>query len=326
MFPELPGGKPALYKGLYPFFPAFFDDDWDPMTLSSMTGFARAQGSHGELTWVWEARSVNGKGLDVRLRLPPGSDAVDQAARKAVADRFKRGNVNLTLTTTQHAGDVRYTVNEALLAQLVETADRWRSATVEAPRMDGLLAVRGVLEPVTGEEETEDARAAREGALLTGLVEALDGLARARAEEGARLAEILTGHLDTMESLRTRAGSCEALRPEAVRARMQKQVADLLEGVPDKVNEDRLMQELALLAVKGDVREELDRLSAHIQGARDMLAAGGVIGRRLEFLSQELNREANTLCSKSQDVALTRIGLDLKAVIDQFREQILNVE
>jgi uncharacterized protein (TIGR00255 family) len=192
--------------------------------------------------------------------------------------------------------------------------------------MDGLLAMRGVLEPITAEEEDEEEKAAREAALVASLIEALDGLQAARAEEGARLQAILTGHLDRLSELRAEAAATEVLRPEAVRERLRRQVAEVLDGVAEGVNEDRLAQELALLAVKGDVREELDRLGAHLESARDMLAQDDSVGRRLEFLSQELNREANTLCSKSQDVALTRVGLEIKAVIDQFREQILNIE
>jgi uncharacterized protein (TIGR00255 family) len=291
-----------------------------------MTGFARAQGTLGPYSWAWEARSVNGKGLDLRPRMPPGSDGLDQPLRKAVAERFKRGNLTVTLSLTREDAEPAYRLNEPLLRQLVALAEHWRTAEVEPARMDGLLAMRGVLEPITAEEEDEEEKAAREAALVASLIEALDGLQAARAEEGARLQAILTGHLDRLSELRAEAAATEVLRPEAVRERLRRQVAEVLDGVAEGVNEDRLAQELALLAVKGDVREELDRLGAHLESARDMLAQDDSVGRRLEFLSQELNREANTLCSKSQDVALTRVGLEIKAVIDQFREQILNIE
>jgi uncharacterized protein (TIGR00255 family) len=209
---------------------------------------------------------------------------------------------------------------------LITLAGEWKIDGVDPARMDGLLAMRGVLEPMAEEDEDEATKSVREAAMVTSLLEALDGLAVARAEEGARLTVILLGHLDRLESLRAEAAAVEALRPDAVKERMRRQIADLLETTPDALNSDRLAQELALLAVKGDIREELDRLGAHLDSARDMLGQEEPVGRRLEFLSQELNREANTLCSKSQDVALTRIGLEIKAVIDQFREQILNIE
>jgi uncharacterized protein (TIGR00255 family) len=278
-----------------------------------MTGFAHAQGSLGSHTWDWEARSVNGKGLDLRLRMPPGSDALDQPLRKAVAERFKRGNMTLNLNVTRGGAEPAYRLNEPLLRQLITLAGEWKIDGVDPARMDGLLAMRGVLEPMAEEDEDEATKSVREAAMVTSLLEALDGLAVARAEEGARLTVILLGHLDRLESLRAEAAAVEALRPDAVKERMRRQIADLLETTPDALNSDRLAQELALLAVKGDIREELDRLGAHLDSARDMLGQEEPVGRRLEFLSQELNREANTLCSKSQDVALTR-------------EQILNIE
>ncbi|WP_413205583.1 YicC/YloC family endoribonuclease [Rhodospirillum sp. A1_3_36] len=296
------------------------------MAPRSMTGFARAQGTLGSHAWAWEARSVNGKGLDLRLRMPPGSDALDQPLRKAVAERFKRGNMTVNLNVTRADAEPAYRLNEPLLRQLVALAADWKVEGVDPARMDGLLAMRGVLEPMAEDDEDEATKAAREAAMITSLLEALDGLAAARAEEGARLTAILLGHLDRLESLRAEAAAVEALRPDVVKERMRRQIADLLETTPDALNSDRLAQELALLAVKGDIREELDRLGAHLDSARDMLGQGEPVGRRLEFLSQELNREANTLCSKSQDVALTQIGLEIKAVIDQFREQILNIE
>ncbi len=287
-----------------------------------MTGFARAQGADAAVTWVWEARSVNGRGLEVRGRVPTGLEALDQAAREAAAKRFKRGNVNLTLTVqrTAAAGEVR--INEALLEQLL--ALRAKFPQLGTPSFDGMLAVRGVIE-VAEAAEDEAMVAAREAAMLATLGGALDALAAMRAEEGRRLDQILRGQLDSIEALVAQAGQTAAARPEALKERLRAGVAALLEAnVP--LPEDRLAQELALLVSRTDVREELDRLGAHIAAARDMLAAGGPIGRKLDFLCQEFNREANTLCSKSQDVELTRVGLDLKAVIEQFREQVQNIE
>ncbi|MBK1663768.1 YicC family protein [Rhodospirillum rubrum] len=295
------------------------------MALSSMTGFARTQGALGPQAWVWEVRSVNGKGLDVRLRLPSGADALDQPVRRAVAERFKRGNFSLSLTATSDDQEQAYRVNEPLLKKLLAVTRELAMDGVDRPRMDGLLGLRGVLEPV-GQVEEDGVREAREAAQLRSLEAALDALALARSEEGGRLAGVLTGHLEALEDLRAQGASAEALRPDMVRARLRRQMIELLEAAPDALPEERLAQELALLAVKADIREELDRLGAHLEGARDLLTRGEAMGRRLEFLSQELNREANTLCSKSSDVALTRIGLEMKAVIDQFREQILNIE
>ncbi|MCF8501154.1 MAG: hypothetical protein K9H11_11870, partial [Rhodospirillum sp.] len=232
------------------------------MAPRSMTGFARAQGSQGAHSWAWEARSVNGKGLDLRLRLPPGSDALDHPLRKAVAERFKRGNMTLNLNVTREDSEPGYRLNESLLRQLVALAAEWKTEGVEPARMDGLLAMRGVLEPMAEEDEDEAAKAVREAAMVTSLLEALDGLVAARAEEGARLTTILLGHLERLGTLRTEATQMEALRPEAVKERMRRQIAELLDTPSDAVNSDRLAQELALLAVKGDIREELDRLGA----------------------------------------------------------------
>ena len=290
-----------------------------------MTGFGRAEGTSDRLAWAWEARSVNGRGLDLRCRLPQGFDALEAAARKRLADAFARGNVNITLRIERATAPDAVRINEAVLADLVARARSLRESLPEAGfSIDGLLAVRGVVEPAEPSED-EAARGARETALLASLDEAVAGLLAARREEGARLAVVLAEQLDEIDSLVARAAASAEARPEAARARLETQLKTLLEERTG-LSEDRLAQELALLAVKADIGEELDRLRAHIAQARDLLTEEGAVGRRLDFLNQEFNREANTLTSKSGDIELTRIGLDLKVVIDRFREQVQNIE
>jgi len=305
------------------------------VTIASMTGFARTQGHiDGPLggAWAWEARSVNGRGLDLRVRLPQGMDAIDGPARAAVGKRFKRGNVTLSLAFDAACESAAPVVNAALLDVLAAAAvDVARRFPELAPaRIDGLLTVRGVLESAGGDEmtgpEAEGARAARDKALLAGLDQALDALVAARAEEGARLDPVLTGILDHIDALRVQAVELASNQPAAIRERLRVQVSVLLETMAGQA-EDRLYQEAAILAAKADIREELDRLAAHVQAARDLLSANeGPVGRRLDFLCQEFNREANTVCSKAAETAMTSIGLELKATIDQLREQVQNIE
>ncbi len=282
----------------------------------------------GQLSWAWEARSVNGKGLDVRMRLPSGLDGLEGVARKSVAAKLSRGNVTLALHTTLTRDAEAYTVNETLLEQLIDVAVR---KTTQHPEhfgkleIGGLLAVKGVVEIADASTATDAERSKREKDLLAGLDEALTLLIEARKSEGARLEALLKDHLSQISRTIDAAGKLAALQPDALKARLRDQVAELLEASP-QLPEERLTQEAAVLATKADVREEIDRLNAHVAQGQDLLSTGGPCGRKLEFLSQELNREANTLCSKSTDVELTRLGLELKAVIDQFREQIQNVE
>lgn len=295
------------------------------MSVESMTGFARGDGDDDGASWVWEAKSVNGRGLDVRCRVPSGMEAVDAAARKAVAEVFSRGSINLNLQVTRAAGEADFAVNRTVLDRLVALAGDYAEAPGVAPaRLDGLMAMRGVIEFVEADVD-EAARSAREAAILVTLSEALDGLARARGEEGARTAAVLAQQIDEIESLVDAARANAATQPEALRSRLAEQVAAIMEAGLE-AEPERLAQEAALLAVKADIREEIDRLDGHIASARELLRAGGVIGRRLDFLAQEFNREANTLCSKSPDQDLTRIGLDLKTVIDRLREQVQNIE
>lgn len=291
-----------------------------------MTGFARAQGQHGPLTWTWELKSVNGRGLEVRSRLAPGFEALEIPAREAASRLLRRGNVSISLSVVRANDTPAVRLNEALLLQLAAAvrATAERLPGFAQPRLDSLLAVKGVVE-VVEEAEDEAGREARLKAVQAGLEAALDSLNAMRLSEGARLVQVLSGQLDEVERLAAAAETTASLRPEAVRERLRLQVEALLQAAP-ALSEERLAQEAALLAAKGDVREELDRLKAHVAAARELLAGGGAIGRRLDFLCQEFNREANTLCSKAADVELTRIGLDLKAVIEQFREQVQNIE
>ncbi|HSK41084.1 MAG TPA: YicC/YloC family endoribonuclease [Arenibaculum sp.] len=289
-----------------------------------MTGFARAEGASGQHAWAFEVKSVNSRNLDIRCRLPTGFDALEQQARTALASRFKRGSVTVALTVTRRQAPVQVRINRDLLNQLFVLSRDFAAPDVERPRLDGLLGVRGVIETVE-EAESEEERAEIQVAMLATLDAALRRLADARLAEGARLITLLSNHLAEIERLTIEAASTAALQPAALRERLRTQVSALLEAVP-ALPEERLAQEAALLIAKSDVREEIDRLEAHVAAARDMLARGGAVGRQLDFLCQEFNREANTLCSKSADVALTRIGLSLKSAVEQLREQVQNVE
>lgn len=293
------------------------------MTIVSMTGFARAQGRSDDRTWTWEVRSVNSRGLDVRCRYPAGMESIEIPARERVAKRFKRGSIGLNLTTILTVGQTGVRINHDALDQILGLVPEIHRRLVDyrPSSADGLLALRGVIE-LSEEELTEEARSATETAVLATLDEALDGLARTRSEEGARLAPVLAAHLDGIISGCDQAVRVAAAQPAAIYARLKEQVAVLADTLP----EDRLMQEAALLATKADAREELDRLKAHCAAARQLLEDPAPVGRRLDFLCQEFNREANTLCSKASDVELTRIGLQLKAGIEQLREQVQNIE
>ena len=288
-----------------------------------MTGFARVDGHGDGYSWTFEAKSVNGRSLDLRCRLPSGFDSVEAAARAEVPKRLARGNVNLTLTVNRAQAVSQLRINRELLAQVLEIAREIEGAGAAAPRLDSLLAVRGIIEPV--EEDETEARERVESALKGDLSKLIDQLMVNRLAEGARIAEVLNGHLGEIARLVDAASACASTQPEALREKLRTQVTAILGSFP-ALSEDRLAQEAAILIGKADVREELDRLRAHIQAARDMMAEGGAIGRRFDFLCQEFNREANTLCSKSADVELTRIGLSLKASIEQLREQVQNIE
>lgn len=290
-----------------------------------MTGFARAEGQAGDYGWTWEVKSVNGRNLDVRCRLPSGTESLEPAIRAAVGERLKRGHIMVHLHLSRVSGVAAVRVNRELLEQVSRVASELaQGAGVAPPTADGLLALRGIVEIVEPEESAAE-REAREGAMIATLGEALDRLNAARRDEGRRLAAVLGEQLDEIARLAAAGMTCASAQPEAIRARLKENLAALLDEAP-ALSEERLAQEAAVLIVKADVREEFDRLRAHIEAAREILAAGGAAGRRLDFLAQEFNREANTLCAKAADVGLTRVGLDLKTVIDQFREQVQNLE
>ncbi len=295
------------------------------MALSSMTGFARGQGLSGSYAWVWEIRSVNAKGLDLRLRLPPGWDAVESVVRAKGADALSRGTVYGTLTIERQGKSPVVRVNEDVLAAVLATIKTLAgSVDAERPRLDGILAVKGVIEVVDADEGDDERRAA-EAAVTAGFADVLASLVEARRREGDALGRILSARLDEIAALNARAEASAARRPDAVRRRIAEQVAALLD-TSDRFDPDRLHQEAVLIAAKADVREELDRLVAHVEQAEAVLKKGGAVGRRLDFLSQEFNRESNTLCSKANDLELTNIGLELKSVVEQFREQVQNLE
>ncbi|OLF77791.1 hypothetical protein AWH62_03725 [Maricaulis sp. W15] len=290
--------------------------------LSGMTGFARVDGQADGWNWTWEARSVNGKGLEARFRLPTGFERLETKARDLAKARFSRGNVNATLNLRREteAGGARIDLAR-LRGLLDQAAPLLESGEVARPTLDGLLALPGMID--SDQADGPDNSAELDNALLASLGDALDGLQAARRDEGRALADILAAHIADIARLTGEAADHAATRSDAIRDRLATKFAELLpEGLP----EDRLATEAAMLAVKMDVREELDRLHAHIDAARELLAQGSPVGRKLDFLSQEFNREANTLCSKSSDSSLTAIGLSLKNTVDQFREQIQNVE
>jgi len=295
------------------------------MTLKSMTGFARADGAHGDTSWHWEARSVNGRNLDLRLRLPSGFEALEIKARALAQEKLARGNCTINLWVKRESGQLEIRLNEAALRQALAVAERAQDVTgLKRPRLDTLLGMRGVVEAVEG-EESEDAQAALHQALLASLAAALDALVRARAEEGERLQVVIDKQLATIGTLVQRATGAAARQPEAVAARLGEQIARLAEA-GSSLDPERLHQEALLLATKADIQEELDRLRAHVAAAEELTRSNQPVGRKFEFLAQEFNREANTICSKAADVEISRTGLELKTVIDQLREQVQNIE
>jgi uncharacterized protein (TIGR00255 family) len=295
------------------------------MALSSMTGFARGHGASGSYAWAWELKSVNAKGLDLRLRLPPGWEAVEVPVRGRAAETLARGTVYGTLTVGREGIGPAVRVNEAVLNAVLATL-KGLAGRVEAapPRLDGILALKGVIE-VADQDEAEADRLAAEQAVVAGFDRTVTELAAMRRREGESLRTVLVQRLSEIAALAARAEAAPGRRPEAIRARIAEQVAVLLEA-SSRFDSDRLHQEAILIASKADIREELDRLQSHVAQARELIGEGGPVGRRLDFLAQELNREANTICAKSNDVELTHVGLALKTSVEQFREQVQNLE
>jgi len=295
------------------------------MTLSSMTGFARSHGVAGTYAWGWEIKSVNAKGLDLRFRLPAGWDAVEVPARACGTEKLSRGTVYANLTVERKGVQPKVKVNEPVLAAVLATL-KSISGKVEAapPSLDGILSLKGVIE-VTEEDEREEDHRAAGTAIVAGFDEALTALIGMRRAEGSTLGRLLSERLQEIADLTARAEKAPGRKPEAIRARLAEQVSTLL-AASERFDSDRLYQEAVLLAAKADIREELDRLASHSAQAKKLLAGGGAIGRKLDFLAQELHRESNTLTAKSNDSELTKVGLELKSAVEQFREQVQNLE
>jgi len=295
------------------------------MSVASMTGFARQAGITGPYQWAWEIKTVNGRGLEIRVRTPSGLDAVGEDARGRIAKALTRGQGQLTLSVGKAASAPRLRVNQDVLHSLLAAVGSLAlPPNVQPASLDGLLAVRGVVE-LDDDAVDPGQDEALVQALTAAVAPLIEALEAARRTEGQALAAVLGQHLDLIARLVDEADAAPARRPEAIRARLEAQVEQLLEG-KGALDPARLHQEAVLIAARADIREELDRLRAHVEAARTLLREAGSVGRRLDFLAQEFGREANTLCAKANDVSLSRIGLDLKAVIEQFREQVQNVE
>ncbi|MEC5324116.1 MULTISPECIES: YicC/YloC family endoribonuclease [unclassified Aurantimonas] len=295
------------------------------MSVQSMTGFARHEGATDGVDFAWELRSVNGKGLDLRLRLPPGFEAIEADTRRLAAARLTRGNIQASLQLRRDDELPVFTVNEAMLDQVLSLSSRLvADGHAGPPSSDGILAIKGIVE-VAERTLAPEAREMRQKGVAQGFLAAVEKLVAAREAEGLALSEILALRLGEIAALIERAEDDPSRSPETIRQRLRGQIGELL-NADERLDEGRLHQEAAILAARADIREEIDRLRAHVEAARALLATGGPIGRRLDFLSQEFNRESNTICSKSNSTSLTAIGLELKVVIDQFREQVQNIE
>lgn len=295
------------------------------MTLQSMTGFSRVEGTSGRTRWAWELRSVNGKGLDLRLRLPPGFEALEADMRRLAGETFSRGNLQIGLATSVSEAQVEAVVNQGALAAVLALREQLTGVVDLAPlKLDTLLSVRGIVD-FREAEESETERAARDGDIRAGFAEAVRCLADMRRKEGDALAAVLLGQVARIEALTEAVEADPSRSVAAIAERLSAQVAMLMQGAT-ALDRDRLHQEAALIATKADLREEIDRLKAHVAAARELIAQGGPIGRKLDFLAQEFNRESNTICSKSNAAAVTAAGIELKVVIDQFREQVQNLE
>ena len=295
------------------------------MALSSMTGFALSHGASGPYAFEWELKSVNAKGFDLRLRLPQGWDELDAHAKKRAGEVLARGTVYANLNVKRANATSTVRINEDVLNAVLKVAGQLAGKIdAVAPSVDGLLSIKGVIEVVEPESNEDEDKAAK-AAAAKAFDEALDNLVAMRRREGTSLGQILTQRLDEIEGLAKKAEAAPGRKPEAVRARLAEQVAALLETT-DRFDADRLSQEALMIAAKADIREELDRIASHSSQARELIGKGGPIGRRLDFLAQEFHREVNTTCSKSNDLELTNTGLEMKSVVEQFREQVQNLE
>jgi uncharacterized protein (TIGR00255 family) len=297
----------------------------ETMPLQSMTGFARREGSSGRYRWVWELRSVNGKGLDLRLRLPPGLERFESDCRRLASQYFSRGNLQIGLSLNGAETAVQAVVNREALAAVLKLREQLGDLVDPAPlKFDTLLSIRGIVD-FREPEESESERAVRDAEVLSGLELALADLRTMREEEGRALGQVLLAQVDRIEKLAEIIENDPSRSPSAIAERLAQQVALIMDNA-SSVDRERLHAEVALLATKADLREELDRLGSHIAAARDLLTRGGPVGRKLDFLAQEFNRESNTICSKSNAAAVSAAGIELKVVIDQFREQVQNLE
>jgi uncharacterized protein (TIGR00255 family) len=294
--------------------------------VSGMTGFGRSEGVSQDVAWVWEARSVNGRNLDVKFRTPPGMDSLEPRIREACAKRFKRGSIQVSLSAKKETANTapKLQINQEVLSfYLAEGQALIDGGKVAPPSWDGLLSLRGVVE-TSDVVEADEVKAQREVAIIAGLDVALDALQDARRTEGRVLHKLFSDIFDRIATVSATAEAAAEDQVHAIRDRVKKRAAELLGETP--YDEQRLLQEAAALALKADVREELDRLSSHVDEARKLLLGGGDIGRKLEFLAQEFHRESNTLTAKAAAMPLTRAGLELKATVDQLKEQAANVE
>ena len=295
------------------------------MALSSMTGFARSNGASGPYTLEWELKSVNAKGFDLRLRLPPGWDELEAFAKKRAGEVLSRGTVYANLNVKRANAVSAIKINEDVLASIVKVAGVLAGKIdAVAPSIDGLLSIKGVIEMVEPESNEDEDKAAKDVAART-FEQALGHLIEMRRREGVALGQILSQRMDEIEQLARRAEDAPGRKPDAIKARLAEQIAALLD-TSDRFDPDRLNQEAIMIAAKADIREELDRIASHVAQAREMIGKGGPVGRRLDFLAQEFNREVNTCCSKSNDLDLTNTGLEMKNVVEQFREQVQNLE
>lgn len=290
-----------------------------------MTGFARKEASDGDTSWVWEMRSVNGKSLDLRFRMPSGLEAIEPQLREIAAKKLKRGNVQITLTMESGGGNVVPVLNQAAFDAATDMArNAAKRADLPMPGLEVILGIKGVVE-LAEPAEDEAVRAARNLRIIESFEETVASLASARQAEGASMGSVLAGQIDRIEQLKDEIKAAPSRSTEAIREKLGEQLSRLLEQ-SDGIDPQRLHQEAAILATKSDLQEEIDRLESHIGSARSLIASDEAIGRKLDFLAQEFNRECNTICSKSNASSVTTAGLEMKVVIDQFREQVQNIQ